>query len=336
MDLTIAPLDAKAAGVDRLRECFGLLSAAAVVDMPDSPPLTYEGVVGRLTTPLPGRGPSRHWAAERGGQLAGLVTVGFPDAENEHLAMTEVVVHPDLRRRGIGTAMLRSILPVLRADDRQLVEGWGLTKGGAGARWATALGFRVVHGDVLQALVIAEVDPVRWAVQPPAGYRFVRWVDAAPEELVTSYATVRGDIHDAPQEQSSYQFPDWTVDRVRRMEADVRTRKVMQWSVAAVDPDGATAAFTEMEFHLHRPEFGYQGDTVVRRARRGLGLGRCVKAEMMHWIRTERPQVERIVTSTADTNIHMIEINHQLGYRTMRVMVDVENEVDALESRLRH
>jgi GNAT superfamily N-acetyltransferase len=334
MVLAVSVFKAQTASREDLEGYFQMRVAAVAVDAPDYPPLKFEPIVARLTTPLTGRGTPRNWVARCDGQVVGMATVGFPGEENRHLAMTDIVVRPDDRRRGIGTALLKAILPTLLADGRRLVEGWGVTKGGAGERWADALGFRKVHGDVLQTLVVANVDPSTWDVDPATGYRLDRWAGPVPDHLVASYAQAKAAIHDAPQQDSSYRFPQWTVQRIRDVEADLRARNVSQWTVVALDANAEVAALTEMEFHPNRPEHAYQADTSVVATHRGHGLGCCVKAAMMRWIGTDQPAVERIFTSTADTNIHMININHALGYATVRTMIDVEHDVTILTSRL--
>jgi hypothetical protein len=189
----------------------------------------------------------------------------------------------------------------------------------------------VVRHDVLQVLDIEATDPRLWRVDAPPGYRLAHWVSSAPEHLVGSYAAARIVIHDAPIGTSSYRPPVWTPARVRAEEEDLRRRGVEQRVTVAVhEGTGAVAGLTEIELHATRKGFAYQGDTAVPATHRGLGLGRFVKAGMVNWLRRERPDVVRVGTSTAADNVHMIRVNHQIGYVTLRRMVDVEAKVEAL------
>ncbi|MGC7096351.1 hypothetical protein ACPZ19_16875 [Amycolatopsis lurida] len=154
--------------------------------------------------------------------------------------------------------MLRAVQPGLR---RRSIEGWEVVEGTAGQRWAEALGFRPVRTIVRQALVLAEVDRSRWEVGVPAGYRLRRWADAAPEDVVASYAAARGAIHDAPLGESGYRWPEWTVRRVRAAEAEWRSQGLKQRVVVAVhEASGEVAGFTETSVHPRRPDWGYQHD----------------------------------------------------------------------------
>src|SRR5439155_1066284 len=107
---------------------------------------------------LPGMGPAAHWVARRGNEVVAFAEVHFLEAENSAIGLTHVVVHPAARRSGIGTALLRAVLPELRARGRRIVEGWQVVAGTGGERWAEALGFRPVRTIVRQALVVAGAD----------------------------------------------------------------------------------------------------------------------------------------------------------------------------------
>jgi mycothiol synthase len=335
MNADVRCFDPAVASERELADYHRLVLDTGKVDRPDEEPPPYESVVARLRTPLTSRGPSRFWAAHLDGRLIGMASFGFPDNENGHLVIGDIRVHPDQRRRGVGTATLRAALPTMRTAGRTILTGWGVTAGGAGAKWADALGFRVVHHDVLQILSISDTDASLWQVPTPDGYRLVKWIGTAPDELLDSYATARTAIHDAPSEDSNYRLPEWTSDQVRTAEEDLRRRGIDQRVVVAVhEPTGAVAGLTELELHPNRQDVGYQQYTTVRAEHRGRGLGRSVKSAMVRWLVDERPQITRIGTSTAAGNVHMIRVNHQIGFKTMRSMIDVEAGIDALAAVL--
>jgi mycothiol synthase len=224
-DFEIVPFDVDAADKDALDSYYQLRVAVAAVDRPREPPLTYETVVGRLRTPLSGHEASHLWTARRAARIVGFGAAGFPEDENDHIGRVDVVVHPDARRQGIGTALLRAALPVVRANGRPVVEG-AVLKDGPGQAWGDALGFRTVHETVLQELLLAAADRSGWQVPAPAGYHLRWWTGTTPPDLLTSYAAARTAIGDAPHGESSEQPPQWTVDRVRAVEEDLRQRRV--------------------------------------------------------------------------------------------------------------
>jgi len=169
-----------------LADYYRLVLDTGKVDRPDEHPPPHESGVARLRTPLTSRGPSRFWAAYLDGRLIGMANFGFPDDENCHLVIGEIRVHPDQRRRGVGTALLRAALPTMQAEGRRVLTAWGVTVGGAGAIWADALGFRVVHHDVLQMLSIPDTDAGLWQVPAPDGYQLTKWIETAPDDLLDS------------------------------------------------------------------------------------------------------------------------------------------------------
>ncbi|HYS36735.1 MAG TPA: GNAT family N-acetyltransferase [Pseudonocardiaceae bacterium] len=137
------------------------------------------------------------WTARRGDRLAARAIVNLPVDGNEHLAIVQINVHPALRRQGIGTELLHALEPVLRERGRARMEGWHVTLGGPGESWARGLGFRFVHTTMLQIMKLGEVDRRRWDATVPEGYRLVRWIGEAPNDLVEAYAKARSAIGDA-------------------------------------------------------------------------------------------------------------------------------------------
>jgi RimJ/RimL family protein N-acetyltransferase len=329
--VTTSPFTPDEATDEQLADYYRLVLADARAERPGDPEPTYEATLGRLRTPFTALGRCVYRAAYADGRLVGLISAGLPEDENVEQAIVDVKVHPEHRRRGIGTTLLRTMLPTLAAERRTLVAGWGLIEGMSGASWAKHHGFRVVYRQVLQGLDVAAANPELWQVTPPAGYRAVRWIGTAPAELLASYAEARSAIHDMPSSDWSYRPPSWTPERIRRTEAELRERNVEQRVVAAVhEESGAAVGLTELEFYPHRPEFGYQQETAVLAAHRGHGLGRFIKAQMMTWVVEERPGTTHVWTTTADDNVHMRRVNEQIGYTPIRVMVNVELETDAL------
>lgn len=322
------------AGDSALADYCRLRSAIAAVDFPDDPPPTAENTIGRLRAPLTGWGCRQHWLAKQDDRVVGFATIGILDDGNVNHGQAEIVVHPEFRRRGLGRELLRTVLPTVRENSLPLVEGWTV-RGNPGELWAAALGFRVVHETALQEFVLSGADAGQWCDTAPPGYQLDRWIGAAPERLLTSYAEAKTAIDDAPLGDGSYRPPRWTPERVRAAEDDLRRRQVEHRVVIATQVStGTVAAVTELDIYSYRPEIGYQGDTAVLTEHRGHGLGHCVKSRMLQWLRVERPGLERIYTSTAAANIHMLRVNREIGFTVFRRAVEFEQEVSTLESRL--
>jgi mycothiol synthase len=298
--------------------------ASQAADRPEEPRLPLQELIGRLTSPFPGARAVAHWVAALDGEVVAVAEVDFLDEENHDIAIAEIHVHPANRRRGIGTALLRALLPELKSQECRVVESWRVVSGTAGEHWAEHMGFRTVRAIARQMLVLPEIDRSLWEVEVPPGYRLLRWVGTTPDDVVESYAAARDAIHDAPLGQSEYQWPRWTVERLRATEAEWRSQGLEQRVVAAVHENtGAVVAFTELCVHARRPDWGYQRDTAVVAGHRGHGLGRCVKAHMAAWLSDACPALERVSTTTGTDNQHMIRVNLGVGYTTLRTMIAV-------------
>ncbi|WP_329578546.1 GNAT family N-acetyltransferase [Kitasatospora sp. NBC_01250] len=335
MSMEIRPFDAATASERELSE-YHLASAAAWrVDFPEEPPAGYEATVGRLRTPWPHEGRCRYWAAYVDGVLVGLGRLALQDGENSGIAQVTVTVHPEYRRRGIGTAVLRAVLPAVRETGRPTVTGEAMKSGSPGDLWAARFGFRAVNRTAIMMLMVDETEPERWDVPVPAGYRLAGWVGTAPEELIEAYAAAREAVQDAPMGESSIQIVRWDAERIRREERELADQGAEERVVVAVhEASGEIAGVTGLLTYAYRPDKSYVNDTSVVRAHRGHGLGRALKAAMTRQVLRERPQVRRIVTSNNEDNVHMIAVNEAIGYQVLRRLIWVETTADGLTGAL--
>ncbi|MFD8478183.1 GNAT family N-acetyltransferase [Kitasatospora sp. NPDC059673] len=335
MTLDIRPLDPRTASEPLLSDYHLMRAAVVAEDFPEDPPLTYEGAIGRLRTPPVEDGVCRFWTGHLDGRVAGSARVSLPEDSNSGIAGVEVHVHPELRRRGIGTALIRTALAAVRESGRGTILGVPMKPDSPGAHWAALMGFRVTHSTVMQVLLVAEAPRALWDVPVPARYRLAHWNGATPEQFIDSYAVARQAIHDAPLGDTSYRETVWTPELIRANDRELLDAGVEQRVVIAIDDaEDRVAGVHVIHNYPHRREFGYIHDTSVLVGHRGHGLGRTVKAAMMRWLADERPDVERIFTTTATTNTFMIDINHSLGYRTARTMNWVETTTADLANRL--
>lgn len=336
MSFQIRPFDTETASDRELSEYHLARAAAWQLESPEDPPVTYEAAVGRLRTPWPSDGECRYWAGYVDGVLVGLGKLSLPGAENSGIAQTEVTVHPDFRRQGIGTELLRALMLAVRDSGRPTVNGSALKAGSSGAAWAGRLGFRVVNRTVIQELVINQTKPELWDVPVPDGYRLTSWVGSIPEELIASYAVARQAVQDAPLGESSIRLPRWDPARIRREERELAEQGTEERVVVAIQQaTGEVIGVSGILTYAYRPESSFVNETSVVATHRGNGLGRAMKAAMMRQLIVERPQVRRVVTSTNADNVHMIAVNDAIGYQILRRLIWVEATPDVLTEALR-
>jgi RimJ/RimL family protein N-acetyltransferase len=156
-----------------------------------------------------------------------------------------------------------------------------------------------------------------------------------PEALLEEYARGRTAIADAPHGETTLEFQDWTPERVRTHEADLRKQNFRHRVVVAVhEATGRVAALTELGNRAGHPSRVFQLETSVGAEFRGRGLGLAVKGAMLRWLTAEQPEVDQIFTQTATGNVPMSRINHALGYVTTNVTVVLESGAAELLERV--
>ena len=312
----------------------GLITAMETVDHPDDPPTELAEIAGRLRLCRDDRRVLR-WVVRDGDAMIGHVVLVLPDIDNQHLAISNVLVRPDQRRHGLGTALLRAAVAAAAADGRSsfLVEA---DDGSPGEAFCRAHGLREVSRARLSLLRLAAVD---WAevgalaAAPHTGYRLVRWTDRCPDELVERYAVAKTAMNDAPVDGADIADEVFTAGVIRQNEAGHREMGFTHWVTVAVhEQTGAVAGLTELV--LASPPRAFQEDTAVVPAHRGSGLGLWVKADMLCRLRAERPEVTEVMTGNAASNEHMLRINTRLGFRPHRAIGEWQAGVGELVSRL--
>lgn len=209
MSITIASFDgADHASVD---EAYRIGSAVNDVDLPDFPPFCRRRFDALFHTPMPGT--RSLWALARlDGVPAGYLQLDLPQLDNPDNATAELLVHPDLRRRGVGRALHEYGVRLLREHGRKRVVAMAVSAlpGGparsvAGDAFAAATGAQPALAEVRRRLDVDKIDRValRAALAeagPRAeGYQSVCWQGTTPPEYVTDIAYLDGRLlMDAP------------------------------------------------------------------------------------------------------------------------------------------
>ena len=314
--MEIRPFVGAEASDDEVRQRYELYVGNIGQTFPGFPPQPFDAFAeSQRSGSYGGVGRRRAWGAWDGDRLLGFGSVIYPDHHMLDWAMPVAVVDESHQRRGIANALLREIVADARAEGRTMFGSEQVRLGTAGEQWVRAVGFENTLVNCWQMLHVADVDPVLWDVAVPAGFRLERWVDATPESIVAAFAAARNAIVDRPTGDSSFLDSEWTVERVREAEANLREAgDESRFVVAVHEESGAVAALTGMILRPPRVDLCWQRDTAVVRQFRGLGLGRVVKAAMMRWLLADFPDLGMVATNNAADNVHMIRVNEQIGY----------------------
>jgi GNAT superfamily N-acetyltransferase len=297
--------------------------AANVVDEPVEPPMNA-GTFGVFLREGFEKTPGEVWVAsdaELG--VAGFYRMHLPDLENLGRAFMGPTVHPAVRRRGIGSELLRHEAGRAAANGREILSGMALADS-AGEAFAQAVGgvFALEEVRRVQFLSRIEAGTVaslrEAAAKAAAGYSLVNWIGDTPDKYLGPLANVINAFEDAPH-GPGVQAEVVDAERLReRTGAIVRAGFLRSYGVAAVqDATGEMAAFTEVLVDPESPAWGFQQLTAVTRPHRGHRLGLLVKTAMLELLADRESQLERIQTGNAAANDHMIAVNEQLGYEVV-------------------
>ena len=297
-------------------------------------------------------------AAEDAEAALGVAKLHLPQLDNLQFAEGSVVVRPDARRRGIGSALARAMLDRCRADGRRVLASWSggvppvpashpdAVEVGQGrgwidgsrpsARFALGLGLRPEQVELHSVLrVPAELEVLQRlhdeAVPYAGDYDLVSWEQACPDEHVDDFAQLAVAMStDAPQADLELQPQVVDAARIRRMEARRAAAGVRSLTTAAQHlPSGRLVGYSTLLYHAERPAAAHQEDTLVLGDHRGHRLGMLLKVWNLRRAQQVWPSVERIHTWNAEENGPMLTINLAIGFEVASTETAWQAHLDA-------
>jgi GNAT superfamily N-acetyltransferase len=334
MDIVVTPFDAS--NEQAAQDALAVQAASVAHDLPDFPTVCPVNFIAGLSHPWPGDR-SEHAVAYLDGEAVGHVDLGLPQLENLENADVAINVVPTHRRRGVGGVLYRWAEELARANGRkkmlamtvQTLPG-GPERDDAGVRFVASRGFKPALGEVRRRLDVTKLDQPAldrmladgWAKAD--GYRLVRWIDLAPDELLDDVAYLDSRLLlDAPMGDLDWEPPKTDADRVRKGQAAITARGRTQYHSGAVHEEtGRLVAWTTLDTGATSKWHSFQNITIVEPRHRGHRLGAIVKVENLRWFLAEQPQITTIDTWNAAVNDHMISINEAMGFRPVDAWTD--------------
>lgn len=311
---------------------MALLTATCEVDCPDALLPTPRGYANGLRYGWD-LDPDRAYLARENGSVVGLLSVAIPTYDNENNIWLDVEVHPDHRRRGIGSELL--------GFGEELADELGRTVLGF-TDWQLpgAIAFATRHGYEQKAVEVnrrQDVAGLDWelvqrlydqALAAAEGYELLRVAGELPDELLDGMVAVTASINDAPKDDLDIEDDEYTPERLRAYErAQLSSERNLYRVIAREKATGALAGHSTITVEQERPHIAEQNDTAVSRDHRGHRLGVLVKTAMLLWMREQEPAITQLDTWNAESNSHMIGINEQLNYRIIGRTLDFQKQV---------
>jgi GNAT superfamily N-acetyltransferase len=334
--LSLAPIDPS--DETAIRQWYELGCAAASADRPDDPPPCWVHELGIFRNPWPGEVRTT-WLARVDGSVVGGCVLNLPMLDNLHNSEGEILVAPEHRRRGIGRALLDHLRAEAARQGRIRFLAWvehpldpaapdlaGRFAAGAGATPALVQTCRRLDIDSVDPAVFVGLDAQARARS--RGYSLVQWVGATPVQWLEgmAYLTARMST-DAPKDDLQWDAEVYDTARMQGRDASCLACGLHMVTTAAVDSRGRLAAHTQIVGDATSHWHAWQWDTIVAPEHRGHRLGTLIKIANLAFARAQRPELQVIDTSNADSNPHMVAINDAMGFRPHRRMIDWQLEL---------
>ncbi len=279
------------------------------------------------------------WAAYDEGTLVGGVSLWFPLLDNLTKCWGAVGVDPDHRCRGVGAALVAHIVTRLAQEGRttmvtESAYPFDRREDHPYRRFAEANGFTVAIDEIRRILPLP-VDPALLqtlaieAAPHHAEYRIESFLNDLPDELLASYCALHNQLGvDAPTGNVDFEpesmTPQLWLDRLVEEKELGRTR----FSTVALDRNDAVVAYTDLILPPDPSPDVWQWGTLVHRDHRGHRLGMGVKVHNLQRLDAADSGRTRVLTSNAETNRHMVDINVRLGFEAVEVCPMFELRID--------
>ena len=309
--------------LDQVAAVAGILEAARQVDDPDAHPTLVAELASEMRYGWDLQ-PDEHflYIPDGAGSPVATLAIDLPQRDNRQLLWLRLVVHPNHRRRGHGSAIMAEALRMAEEAGRSILWVEAVEDDLGARKFAERFGFSYASHDARRRQRLSEVDQDAvqrlWAEAQTAAvdYRLERLVPPVPEETLQEMIEVTAAINDAPMGQLTFEDEVFDLQRMRDVEAAREGRDDQSYRVIARHRGtGEIGGHTNVVISPHRRELGFQADTAVARQHRGRRLGLLVKIDMMGWLAEVEPQLEVIETWNNADNEFMVKVNEALGYR---------------------
>ncbi len=253
------------------------------------------------------------------------------------IGVIEVLVHPSVRRRGLGRELLA------KAARRAYQEGFRsigveVVGGTPAIRFFESLGFDKEYIETRSVLRLSTVD---WTVLAgmaqgiSAGYQLEFHPGGPPDELIDAYARAKAEERDVDDGDLDLRPSSYDPQRLRDSLDCLHRRGMKPYIVLAIHQQtGEVAGLTEVVVPAHHPTRAHQYDTIVGQDHRGHGIERAMKARMLFGLRSAEPKLSEVQTWNAQANEPMLMVNAELGFQPDREWCEYGVDVAELVHRL--
>lgn len=305
-----------------------LLSLDELIEHEMSPKREYSPILGKRMFSIERPGVYvEYWivrSIKDSSQIVGyaMYNVLTPEASdypgNGNKVRTWIVVHPQHRRKKIGSSLLKILCHRgIESGKTELTASTSLIDG---QKFFKRFTDKTALDSAENEL---DLEQINWD-------EIKKWnndsKESSPDTVIETYESLRDDlIEEYAQVQTSLlnDIPFGNLGLSFIISADqIRkwgnyTKKLGFISIIKVsrEKDGRISGLTEIKFNHLTPTLIEQELTGVLQKYRGRRLGLRLKTDMLLTIKERFPEAKIILTGNADENAPMLRINHQLGFK---------------------
>jgi GNAT superfamily N-acetyltransferase len=222
----------------------------------------------------------------------------------EGVSRGEVRVVADGRGHGVGSALLGELSGWARGLGYVELSGPVKEDDPASLAWAERRGFVEVGRNSMLVLDLTAIEAPR--VEPPQGVDLVTWAER-PGVEEAMYEVAREAYPDVPGEDDAVMasFDEW-------LSMDMQGAGDRPEATFLALADGDVVGYAKLSLSLARPTVAMHDMTGVRRAWRGRGIARALKAAEIAW--AKESGYERLETQNEERNEPIRRLNERFGY----------------------
>jgi GNAT superfamily N-acetyltransferase len=241
-------------------------------------------------------------AREDGDVLGSGFAALFPGLPDRPTVM--VTVPRPHRRRGAGTALYAALSDWARERELSTLLAVVADNDPESLAFAERRGFVEERREKGVSLDLTAIEPP--AVDPPAGIEIVRWAER-PELARGIYAVSVEASPDVPgyEDEEHEPFDDWLA---HDMSGPSDSAEATFVAVAGDDVVG----YAKLSLGTTRPSSAYHDLTAVKRAWRGRGVARALKAAQIAWAKENG--LDELRTQNDERNEPIRRLNAEFGY----------------------
>ena len=241
--------------------------------------------------------------AFRDGSLAGSAHVG--DEGRGEAARGSVYVLGEHRGHGAGSELLRAVSAWTADCGKRALEGVAREEDADSLAWAHKRGFEEQGRDSLLVLDLAEIDEPQ--IEPPDGVEIVTWAER-PELARGMYEVASEAYVDIPGNEDEHvpEFEMW-------LRQDMRGSGDRPEATFVALAGDEVVGYAKFSLTRARPAVASHDITGVKRAWRGRGVARALKAAEIAW--AKRNGYERLETMNEERNEPIRRLIERFGYR---------------------